>query len=659
MLPMNELLQEGRYRVIRQIGHNETGSIYEGLDNILEKKIFINHFTYNGRKNLSDEEKILKGIKHESFLRVTDYFAELSGWFAVMESDEGKFLSDILNGEKTRFDISEVLRWTEQILDGFAYLHLNLPPVIYADLKPQNIFLTSDGQVKLLASAVLKNRIANFGPAKLSESALNYSPLEQIWSNLDSASQKVIIGSYDDAAEKILRQPLNARSDIYSLGVLMYQLLTGQMPKNALERSIEILESGSDPLVSPEKISPEVPPEIAEIIGRTLAVRRENRLDSAVIMRQILRTAFVRIKEREAAEPKTVVESPPQSAPAYETFETFTLDEPEKQSFEIIQNSPAAEKVEFESFAMHSESISETEDFQAAPESFENFELQVEMPAQNETDKKPEKPSADFFEFDEEDEEEILGIKKSAPVEKPKPIAETKPIETAKPVEVEKPIEAVKIVEKPAVQKETKQIPEVEKTEEVLKVTAPVVETPQNISVKDAVKITPEIAKTDYKKDYAPVEMDNLFEDAELNKSSKFSFPVIALVLFLIGGGAVGVWFFAAKSGSNVAVSSDNSAPINSVGNAPAEVPPSTPATVESAETTPVSNPTETAPETTTATTETDSANPVLTQETSPTAKKQTPVKAKPTPAKPQTASAKTPEKQPKKVTVDDLINDN
>jgi len=636
---MNELLQEGRYRIIRQLGQNETGSIFEGFDNILERNVFINRFTYTGRKNLSDEEKILKGIKHESFLRVTDYFAELSGWFCVLEAEDGKFLSDVLHGEKTRFDFAEVLKWTEQILDGFSYLHLNLPPIVYGDLKPQNVFVTSDGQVKLLASAILRNRFPNPGLAKLSETALNYSPLEQIWSGLDSASQKVIVSDYDEAADKVLHQPLNARSDIYSLGVLMYQLLTGNLPKNALERSIEILENGIDPLASPDKVGADVPPEISDIIVRALRIRRENRLDSAVIMRQILRTAFVRIKERESAAPQQVVT--PKPAEARESFETFTLDDCEGiKPATSAQKTQETQKAEVEVFAMPDESVSGN--LQNAPEVFKT-------PAAFEAVKKSEKPPANFFDFDEEDEEEILGAIKPAPVS-----------ETPKVVEQPIPLAEAKPAEKPVLQEKAKELSKVER-KEAAKILSPAAETPEVISVKEAEKVVPEVAKTDYKKDYEQNEFGTLFEDAEINKRSKFSIPIVVLVLFLIGGGAVGVWFFAAQSNSTAAVQPDANAPLSTMSNAPTqvstepEVKPSEPVKVETVEPQPVSNATETV------STEPETSNPVLEQETVPTAKKQAQaaIKPKPAPAKPQTASAKPAEKQPKKVTVDDLINDN
>lgn len=635
---MNELLQEGRYRVSRQIGQNETGSIYEGLDNILEKKVFINHLTYKGRKNLSDEGKTLKGIKHEAFLRVTDYFAEPSGWFVVTEAENGKFLNEVLSGEKTQFEFSEVVRWAERILDGFSYLHLNLPPIIYSDLKPQNIFLTSGGEIKLLTSAILRNRIADAGSMSLPGTALSYSPLEQIWNRLDPASQKVIASSYDENSERTLRQPIDARSDIYSLGVLMYQLLTGQLPKNALERSIGILETGADPLISPETFNTEVPPEITEILVRSLAVKREYRTDSAVIMRQILRTAFVRIKEREAAEPEVVAYESPTVNVNTEKFESLTLDdEKEFQNIENFEMTHEAERPEVQNLQSHSENIERAKGILGVPKN--------QQMAKN---------------FDDWDEEDILWLESSVVnYDWKKAVEENKTVDDFVQQETANENNDAELLKE-----ETAKNVESPKVESASPIELSKAENFEVISVRDAVKVAPETVETDYKKDYSSDQFDNLFESAEIKPRSKFGAPLIALVLFLIVGGGIGAWYFTAQSSAGNTVQTETEPPLNSMSeSAPrasteSEMQPAPTVEAENTETPGEANPVEPTSETAVAT-ENNSENPVLSQPTSPTAKKQTPAKQiKPVSAKPQTAEAK-PEKQPKKLTVDDLINDN
>ncbi|HEX9959495.1 MAG TPA: hypothetical protein VGB00_01015, partial [Pyrinomonadaceae bacterium] len=154
-----------------------------------------------------------------------------------------------------------------------------------------------DGKIKLALG--IQNPDAKVR-ATVTNQTLHYLPLEQIWVGLDSASQKVIVNSYDEKSERILEQPADAKSDIYALGATLYHLLTERLPVDALERSIEILEGKPDPLTRPDRLNAEIPAEISDILMKALEIKRENRFDSAVIMRQAWRTALARVKEREA-----------------------------------------------------------------------------------------------------------------------------------------------------------------------------------------------------------------------------------------------------------------------------------------------------------------------------------------------------------------------
>ena len=671
MLPVNELLQEGRYRVIRHLGQNDIGSVFEGLDNIFEKKITISQYAFNGRTNPADEEKILKGIKHETFLAVSDCFAEPNGWFIVMEAADSAALSDLLKNEDREFSFSDVMNWAEQILDGLGYLHLHLPPVVYGDIKPKNIFLTSEGKIKMLTSAILKTRCsANKTVGKPSTDNLNYSPLEQIWENLDSASQKVIAAGYDETAERILCQPVDTRCDIYSLGVLLYQFLTNEFPKNALERSIEILEGNADPLIAPDALNAEIPPEVSEIILKSLEIRRENRFHSAVIMRQALRTAFVRIKEREAEETKQ--EEPAEITANLESFSFFDLTDTEK--IEAIPTNLNAED-ETENPFTEAEETKENDvhDFQivnfdfpqteihpepleehfanetSAEQADEAAEMREELLSINQIEADNARVLTALFDFDEDDEAEILGIVK--------PSEEVK--ETEKPFEKMEEIEPVVAEIEPAV--EEIEAETIEDSAEVISVktedyaetiAATTKDSTEIISAADAENIVPEVSESDYKKAYSPDEFSVLFENVEEKSGSKWKVPVVALILVLVGSGAIGAWMFASKSGSNadgqtITNQLNVAPPANTANQPPAENPAQTnietPANAENAETVTEAN---------------IVTNPVLAQETAPTAKKPAAVKPKPEASKPQTASAKTPEKKEKKVTVDDLISD-
>lgn len=318
MLAINEVLQQGRYRIINQFRQDGKGAVYEAFDNILETNVLLRENSANSKKVITvsqmetrklafaDEAKVLTKIKHESLLHVRDYFSEIDRQYLVLEYADGNDLSELLKKNDSAFAVADVANWADQLLNALNYLHTHLPPIIHRDINPQNLKLTSNGKIKLLTFDIARNsevrakptaQNPNFGAA-----TLHYLPLEQIWGGLDSATQRVIANSYDEKSARVLEQTADARSDIYALGATLYHLLTARLPIDALERSIDILEGKSDPLPTPHGLNPSIPPEVSEVITKAMEIKRENRFYSAIIMRQVLRTAFVRVKERKAQE---------------------------------------------------------------------------------------------------------------------------------------------------------------------------------------------------------------------------------------------------------------------------------------------------------------------------------------------------------------------
>jgi serine/threonine protein kinase len=320
MLAQNQVLQHGRYRIINQLEQNGIGASYEAFDDVLGTNVLLKEIAVSLNKvtplaqietlkqAFAVEAEFLKKINHDSILRVHHYFSEIDRHYLVLEHANGEDLSELLEKSEKPFLYADVLNWADQLLDAFTYLHTFLPPVVHQDIKPQNVRLTKDGKIKLLAFGIAKHSDAKVNTTLRNQafdtSNLHYLPLEQIWEGLDTASRKVISNSYDEKSQKILEQPADARTDIYALGALLYRLLTNKLPVDALERSIDVLEGKSDPLPSPEAINSSVPPEVSDVVMKALEIRREERFSSAVIMRQVLRTSFVRVKERRAAEAK-------------------------------------------------------------------------------------------------------------------------------------------------------------------------------------------------------------------------------------------------------------------------------------------------------------------------------------------------------------------
>ncbi len=311
----NELLQEGRYRINQTSTHNGEEKTFEAYDTVRNTNVVVREIpvklnkvtTVSQRESLqlafASHAKALTEIEHESLLHVHDFFSEIDRQYLVMEAVEGENLGALLATRNKPFSVAEVTSWADELLDALHYLHSRKPSIIHRNIDPSNVKLHPSGKIKLIGVGVEDGSDPEFSSTPSTEGdALHYSPMEQIWPGLDPASQKVITNSYDDRSERILKQPLDERSDIYSLGATLYFLITGVVPVDPIERSIEILEGKLDPLREPTKVDSEIPAEISDVLMKALEIKRENRFDSAVIMRQVLKTAITRLQEREDEE---------------------------------------------------------------------------------------------------------------------------------------------------------------------------------------------------------------------------------------------------------------------------------------------------------------------------------------------------------------------
>ena len=331
MLAANQILHKGRYRIINSLGQDESGGMYKAYDTVSNTNVVLRESVGKLGKvatstqieavnaAFAGDAKALTEITHESLVSVHDYFSEIDRQYLVLEAVTGYDLSKFLQPEEPLPILNDALAWVDQLLNALHYLHRLSPPAIHRDVRPENIKLTSSLKVKLLTERLSTNPGAdsNTSPGHtIGSSAFSYRPLEQLWTELDPASQRVILNSYDEKSAGVLLRPLDARSDLYSLAATFYNVLSGTPPCDALERSIAILDGKPDPLQKLSDLDSGIPPEISDVFMRAMAIRRENRFDSAVLMRQVLTTASVRIAERKAEQETKNQE------PAFESAET-------------------------------------------------------------------------------------------------------------------------------------------------------------------------------------------------------------------------------------------------------------------------------------------------------------------------------------------------
>lgn len=354
MLTTDQVLGKGRYRIISNFTEDETGGLYEAYDTVSNANVVLRETVgSNGsvmtpaqldeiNNAFAGEAETLKEVRHESLLSVQDYFSEIDRHYLVMESIDGFDLTKFLQPEEKSPAFGDVMKWADQVLAALDYLHTLPESVVHRDIRPANIRLTSNFKVKVLTSGLGSSDVIMASAGNPADSSvLNYRPLEQLWGGLDPASQKVITNSYDDRSRRILQQPLDARSDIYSVGATFYHVLTRTLPKDALERSIEILDGNMDPLIPPAELDSSIPEEISEVIMKSMELRREHRYDSATIMRQVLAQHWQRLQSKKSAEPKPRI-APEQLAVAEPTETVVDLHKAESEE---APKPPVAEKV--------------------------------------------------------------------------------------------------------------------------------------------------------------------------------------------------------------------------------------------------------------------------------------------------------------------------
>lgn len=651
MLPKDQTLNQGRYRVINQIGQDETGAVYECFDETAKVKVLLKEILFSSKKVIpageleklretfiSKARKLLE-LNHDSLLKVSDYFAEIERFYLVIEYAEGNNLNKLLEKDKCSFAFSNVMNWADQLLFALNYLHTHPKPLFHNSIKPQNLRLTVEGKLKVFPvgiSAAADNKTGN-APSNQSvdAEAISYLPLEQIWDRLDPASQTVISKSYDEKSEKVLRLPTDARSDIYSFGATLYHLASGQAPIDALTRSIDLLEGKPDPLPPLCELNSSVPREVSEVLMKSLEIKRENRFDSAVIMRQVLRTALLRAKERQASEPKKQISvQKAVTADADALPQKFLPTEQNLTNVGVSEAHTLAQEVKPEAVLISNPP--------AEIVSLAEIELMKERLRKAEEDRlKAEQRAAEA--------ERLLMAQKNLPSEEPG----NNSTDSGEDLNVEILHDPVEIIED--------EIPEILSAEIISEndIDEP---QPRSFSEVRSLEKVSEKPTESVSNDF-----DNLFAQPEKENKIMVKAAAAGLVLALIGGAVWGVLNF---SGTAPAEIKPSVSPIEAAQTTIAQ-PPSQPVSSEKPdEKIPAAVPTvETEKETTAEIQPQPDTTPELNKTSDQSAVKQ-PNTAKPankpkttaTPVtdkekKPAVASAKTPEPKKKAVTMDDLLN--
>ncbi len=292
MLTSGTLLQN-RYLIVRPIGQGGMGAVYLAEDRRLGNNVALKETFFSDellRKAFEREARLLANLHHPALPRVIDHFTEGDGQFLVMGYIPGEDFAEMLKRRNEAFPVADVLDWADQLLDALDYLHTQDTPVIHRDIKPQNIKLMSRGQLILLDFGLAKgtsSHISRHATSSIFGYSLYYAPLEQIQ------------GAGTDP-----------RSDLYSLAATLHHLMTNRLPADAVSRASAVLNEEPDPLSLTASDHLQVPPDVLNILSRAMALKREQRFNSAADMRAALRLAKQSLAKFINSEAKTALLHP-------------------------------------------------------------------------------------------------------------------------------------------------------------------------------------------------------------------------------------------------------------------------------------------------------------------------------------------------------------
>jgi serine/threonine protein kinase len=270
MIETGKVLQS-RYRIEKQIGQGGMGAVYVATDERFGSIVAIKETLFmdnNYRKAIEREARLLNSLKHTALPRVSDHFLEENGQFLVMEYIPGDDLFEMMESRREPFPLDDILRWADQLLDALEFLHNQDMPVIHRDIKPQNLKLTSRGQIILLDFGLAKGNPTDAEHNTAAKSIFGYSR--------NYASLEQIQGTGTDP-----------RSDLYSLAATLYHLITAIPPEDALTRAMSVLSRAGDPLLPANRVNPEVPKGVAGVLQKALDLNAGERPESAAAMRQM------------------------------------------------------------------------------------------------------------------------------------------------------------------------------------------------------------------------------------------------------------------------------------------------------------------------------------------------------------------------------------
>ncbi|MBI3480995.1 MAG: serine/threonine protein kinase [Nitrosomonadales bacterium] len=256
--------QLGRYEVLGELGQGAMGVVYKAKDPLIDRVVAIKTINlglamdekeeYEGR--FYQEAKAAGRLNHPNIVTIYDVGKSGDIAYIAMEFLEGRELRDILNDEAL-LPVDQALSIVAQVAQGLAYAHEH--DIVHRDVKPSNIMVIRDGHVK----------ITDFGIARMASASVR-------------TQTGMVLGSPKYMSpEQVMGRTIDQRSDVFSLGVMLYEMLTGQAPFNGENVNAIMYQTLNSVPPQPSMLNAAVPEMVNFIVAKALAKKVEDRYQNA------------------------------------------------------------------------------------------------------------------------------------------------------------------------------------------------------------------------------------------------------------------------------------------------------------------------------------------------------------------------------------------
>jgi serine/threonine-protein kinase len=290
-----------RFHILRELGRGSIGSVYLAHDPVIDRDIAIKTFSpkvtaavkKQYEQQFINEARAAGRLSHPNIVTIFDAANENGSTYIAMEYLQGRELSKILKKELP-YSAEDAAAIIWKVAEALDYAHKN--GIIHRDIKPANIFIVADNQPKLVDFGIARipNRVAE------KKVSLEDAPNTLFHNNLLGTPTYM-------SPEQATGRQVDLRTDIYSLGAVLYELLAGRKPfqSRSTEKLLQLIAFKAPP--APHEVNPKVPLELSRITMRAMSKRPEKRYQDANEMALDLKRFLIKGK-RERKQPKTPLE---------------------------------------------------------------------------------------------------------------------------------------------------------------------------------------------------------------------------------------------------------------------------------------------------------------------------------------------------------------